>query len=404
MAPSRTNPHTHSQCAGEPPLILASTVFAILAVLVGAATYAPARFSSWMQEDGWAEWATVYFFLLAGMLWLVRGWRAHRAQSGQVANRIATFGFFSLGLFCFFVAGEELSWGQRLFAFQPPEIFLENNFQQEANLHNFLTHKELAGIPLDSRFLVALIALGFGVLLPMLASVLGRRLSFLVALGPRWIWAPAFVGVAVAELSYPFDLTGEAAEMGLAMLFAADALDRNACVLPERWRSTTRSWRAAAWVGAMVGLSVATVPATEYVVYGSQVELRDQTTEELKLLAGDLLRADARGDLRIEGKRRVHKRIFTAIRSGYVSFHTTSAFLGGMASPAESNGPARRDRKGYYLDPWNSPIWLIYDRDRRVLSIYSFGANRRRDTDFRQQRGTVVPVGDDIAVSVRLST
>ena len=53
--------------------------------------------------------------------------------------------FLILSLGLIFVAGEEISWGERLFNIQSPEIFdgqtqiplLQNNIQSEMNLHNF---------------------------------------------------------------------------------------------------------------------------------------------------------------------------------------------------------------------------------------------------------------------------
>jgi hypothetical protein len=38
----------------------------------------------------------------------------------------------------FFGAGEELSWGQRIFNWQSTTFFLENNAQEETNLHNLM--------------------------------------------------------------------------------------------------------------------------------------------------------------------------------------------------------------------------------------------------------------------------
>ena len=46
------------------------------------------------------------------------------------------------GLFCLvlvLMAGEELSWGQRIFQWSTPEFFKENNWQSETNLHNLNT-------------------------------------------------------------------------------------------------------------------------------------------------------------------------------------------------------------------------------------------------------------------------
>ena len=38
----------------------------------------------------------------------------------------------------FFAAGEEISWGQRIFNIQSGDFFLENNKQAETNLHNLI--------------------------------------------------------------------------------------------------------------------------------------------------------------------------------------------------------------------------------------------------------------------------
>ena len=64
---------------------------------------------------------------------------------------------------------------------------------------------------------------------------------------------------------------------------------------------------------------------------------------------------------------------------------------------------ALRDRRGYFLDPWNNPYWLLYERSRDRIVVYSFGANRRRDTNVRQPGDTFQPGGDDLAVTVRLT-
>ena len=45
-----------------------------------------------------------------------------------------------LGLFFMFGAGEEISWGQRLFEIESSGFFDENNAQGEMNLHNLFVN------------------------------------------------------------------------------------------------------------------------------------------------------------------------------------------------------------------------------------------------------------------------
>ena len=78
-----------------------------------------------MQEDESLEWATFWAFLLAFLTATVAAWRQVR-QSGRLPWFLA-----GVGLFCFVVAMEEISWGQRILGYRPPVYFLEHNFQQE---------------------------------------------------------------------------------------------------------------------------------------------------------------------------------------------------------------------------------------------------------------------------------
>ena len=89
-----------------------------------------------------------------------------------------------LALFCLGVAGEEISWGQRLFGFKPPDVFLERNYQQELNLHNVLMKDTGLGFALASKHLVMAIALGYGLLWPLLVRLSPLRRFAITARSP----------------------------------------------------------------------------------------------------------------------------------------------------------------------------------------------------------------------------
>ena len=374
---------------------------AIAATLIIVAALAPATFYAWMQEDGWAEWGTFFAFVAAGALMARAAWRAE----GDL-RWLRRLGLAAVALFCVFVAGEEISWGQRLFAFAPPEVFLEHNFQQELNVHNFLKDKQLGALDLDSRYLVALIAIVYGLLAPALMR--WRRLADwrpTAALGtaaPSLALSPYFALVALAELSYPVDLTGEACELVLGVLFLANAALRTEVPVPSA--APPRRWRRLVVAASVVlGLSVATPVVLQHTLYGTDEERAGQAVAELTQLQRDLQRPGAIRR-RLLRKRRVHKRVFTAIKAGYLTLGSDSAFLERQPTPAEVDDKAqhaRRDRRGYFLDPWNNPYWLHKSR-RGLVTLYSFGANRRRDGRLRRLvPGAVVP-GDDIAVRFRI--
>lgn len=79
------------------------------------------------REDGVVEWSTALLYLAAAGLFAWLAWKGPRRGW-----------FWRLGLAVMFVlvAGEEISWGQRLLGFGTPETFENANVQQEFNLHN----------------------------------------------------------------------------------------------------------------------------------------------------------------------------------------------------------------------------------------------------------------------------
>lgn len=91
-------------------------------------------------EDGWIEWLTVGALLAGAGLCLVRMVRLRRSRSPQFLAVTLL-----LGLAFLFGVGEEISWGQRAFAFSSPEFFRAHNTQQELNVHNL----ELGNIRLN---------------------------------------------------------------------------------------------------------------------------------------------------------------------------------------------------------------------------------------------------------------
>lgn len=87
---------------------------------------------SLLVEDGPFENLGAVAFLSAGILFLV----AYRNSKHQPAGRTKNIFFLLLGCLFIFIAGEEISWGQRLIGFPIGDFFTSENIQQESNLHN----------------------------------------------------------------------------------------------------------------------------------------------------------------------------------------------------------------------------------------------------------------------------
>lgn len=80
--------------------------------------------SSLLPEDGLLEYLTFAVSLIASILFVLCSF---------LGNRFLIY----LGFAWFFFAMEEISWGQRIFNFNVPKFFTDNNYQQEFTLHNF---------------------------------------------------------------------------------------------------------------------------------------------------------------------------------------------------------------------------------------------------------------------------
>jgi hypothetical protein len=204
-------------------LALAGYLF-LLAFYWLAYAYAPAFNQRYLRgEDKLIEWLTFAGFISAAVV-------LFRIAAGR--PRAAGMYLAVLGLFFFVCAGEEISWGQRIFGFGTPHEIKAVNEQHEFNLHNLkLQHVSPLG-------LVSLFMKVFGIAAPLLAwnrwpryvpalavapsFIFAEALSSIVrALKPRWIELFGAEAANVVRLD-----TAEFKEMvwGLSCLLAALAL------------------------------------------------------------------------------------------------------------------------------------------------------------------------------------
>lgn len=86
------------------------------------------------REDGPVEWATVLALLALAVL---VGRHLLTAPKDKFPWWLKAAGY-ALVVLALFAAGEEISWGQRLFGFSTGETMQRINLQQETNLHNLI--------------------------------------------------------------------------------------------------------------------------------------------------------------------------------------------------------------------------------------------------------------------------
>lgn len=332
--------------SGIPPLFHAAAAAWIAGMLAFAAT-APREYEAFLQEDRWVEWWTVGLFAAAAVA---------RFRTALPRRR-----FFDVlvALFCVFVAGEEFSWGQRLLGFTPPDPFLAHNTQQELTVHNFA---DVFGKP-KGVLIVALA--GYGLLLPVLAlRGPGRRLLATVrATPPQIVLAPWFAAAVVLLLWYPADYTGEWVEALAGGLFLTAAV-------PAR--------RPLAGLAAIAALAAVGLTGLSGLARSGAAEDAECARAETAALLGAIEGGAARASL--ARRDRVHKRVWIAIRDGYLDPAVLDALAAVSCAGATESASGRRR---HAIDPWGMAYWLRKERDARgmpVLTVYSMGPNRRRDS------------------------
>jgi hypothetical protein len=88
-----------------------------------------------MKEDSFYEYSGFLLLLLTSISFFYLFFRKKCAQKATGLKSGRNIFFLILGLLFFVGAGEEISWGQRIFHFKTPTI-AASNFQHEFNLHN----------------------------------------------------------------------------------------------------------------------------------------------------------------------------------------------------------------------------------------------------------------------------
>ena len=354
---------THARFEGGPIVATLSVAltFGVAAVLH---RYAPETYEQVVQEDRFLEWATFWGFFVASLL--------YGRAALQVVRATRRLPWFEIGLaaFCFLVAGEEISWGQRVLGYAAPGYFLEENFQQELNVHNVVD----SGV---RQVAVHVILWGYGVLLSLAGIVrpVSERLTRLGITPPPVQLTFSFILTSAIYACYPWSHTGEWVECAMALCFLFAALEYTATREPLLTGTMTL---------VAVGILASVTTGLLKVVVPDDPRLIKMAEAELSALARDFLGPN------LHTRCNIHKRLYTFARE----YGQTYVFDGEFAQTALRSGDTKRAR--FALDPWNSAYWIRHtcENGREAVFVYSFGPNRRRDSS------DWALAGDDIGVDL----
>ena len=190
------------------------------------------------REDGVFETIGALFFLVTSVLFFIL---FIKDKSGNQFYFFQTRknAFFLLLTFVFFIGfGEEISWGQRIFNVQTPEILKEINVQNEINIHNISVfhgldddgnRKSFFGLLLNIDRLFSVFWFTYFLIIPILNKVSSKITKLLktINLPIAAIWIGVFfmtnylVSIIIAlstidDLSQPL---AEVKECNFAFLF-----------------------------------------------------------------------------------------------------------------------------------------------------------------------------------------
>jgi hypothetical protein len=346
---------------GKGAVLLHALLCTWVLTMVGLAGWDEARYDALVQEDRWVEWTTVLLFLAAAVAF--SAFAVSRRRLGDAA----------VGLFCIVAAGEEISWGQRVVGFTPSRTFLERNTQQEANLHNLI---EAFGQPKWS--LVAVIV-AYGVLIPMLwRTEPGRRVLDRIGVSasppPVAFW---FLVSSLLLVWYPVRFTGEWVEAMVGALFLISAPLR-----PLPLVATLSGAFGGALIAQNARASAAADPA-------ALACAREETRAVLEAVLSD----SSSNILQRRGS--THRRLYTLWREADLDPELFTPLHAVECGESSARALSRRE---YGVDPWGTAYWVRVGPERaepRRVTVYSFGPNRRRDSNDAGAND-----GDDVLASV----
>ncbi|NLG06452.1 MAG: hypothetical protein GX559_02000 [Candidatus Pacebacteria bacterium] len=137
-----------------------------------------------IQDDHLVEYSQFFLLLLSSItcLFLQKYW--------WKKDKILAILFLLLAIACFFVAGEEISWGQRIFNIETPQQLAERNTQEELTIHNI---DVLFGMVYRAYMLIGLVGSTAWFFLKISRKFLSKKTKLILSnIVPDWFLSPYF--------------------------------------------------------------------------------------------------------------------------------------------------------------------------------------------------------------------
>jgi len=173
-------------------------------------------FEWYVREDHLVEWLTVLGLILGSVV-------CFRRLFSLFGKRRPWFLLvtFLLGVLLFFAAGEEISWGQRIFGIQSSEYFKEHNAQGETNLHNLVVN----GVKINKLIFSLILSVCMGIYLVVVPILHARSAAIRKFLDRSAVPVAelyqviAFIALFILTALLRHEKNAEILECGAALLF-----------------------------------------------------------------------------------------------------------------------------------------------------------------------------------------
>lgn len=195
--------------------------YTFLALILGVGAYFSFTDDTYFNtvyaaEDGLAESATAVVLFAISVLTSIRLFKLWSYKKG-----LWKFGMIVLILVFIFGAGEEISWGQRIFNVESSEYFLENNAQGETNLHNMVVNGKKVNKIVFSQLLTLVLVI-YLLILPFLYRKMKWVRNFVDQFSvpvATWSQVIAFLCLTAIISSMPSSRKWELYELGFGIIF-----------------------------------------------------------------------------------------------------------------------------------------------------------------------------------------
>jgi len=147
------------------------------------------------DEDGLFETSGALMYFLASILFIYLYFKSKFGNDFFFFKTKRNLFYLLLGFLFFICFGEEISWGQRIFNIDTPELIAKINVQKEINVHNLFflqrSGKEGAEVWYTTSRLMAIFWFLYCILIPILQNNFKKLSNFFATLNlpivPIWI-------------------------------------------------------------------------------------------------------------------------------------------------------------------------------------------------------------------------